>query len=65
MTITDLLKELSNITNNDNPDKIRKLILSTRATIIIPTLVLGKGCYIYRATPITDIADINESTSVH
>lgn len=61
MTITDLLKDLSNITNNDNPDKIRKLILSTRATIIIPTLVLGKGCYIYRATPITDIADINES----
>lgn len=60
MTITDLLKGLSN-TNNDNPDKIRKLILSTRTKIIIPKLVLGKGCYIYRATPITSIADINDS----
>lgn len=41
MTITDLLKELSNITNNDNPDKIRKLILSTRATIIISYIGFG------------------------
>ncbi len=61
MTTTDLLKDLSNITNKDNPDKIRKLILSTRAKIIIPKLVLGKGCYIYRATPITNISDINDS----
>ena len=34
MTTTDLLKDLSNITNKDNPDKIRKLFLSTRAKII-------------------------------
>lgn len=62
MTITDLLQGLSNITNNDNPDKVRELILSTtRAKIVIPKLVLGKGSYIYRATPITNIADINDS----
>ena len=24
-------------------------------------MVLGKGCYIYRATPITNISDINDS----
>lgn len=59
MTTTDLLKGLSNITSNDNPDKIRKLILSTRTKIIIPKLVLGEGSYIYRATPITNIADVN------
>lgn len=61
MTITDLLQSLSNITNNDNPDKVRKLILSTRAKIVVPTLVLGKGCYIYRATPITNISDIHDT----
>lgn len=60
MTTSDLLKNLSNITNNDTPDKVRELILSTRAKIIIPKLVLGKGSFIYRATSITDITDIND-----
>lgn len=59
MTTTDLLKSLSSVTNNDNPEKIRKLILSTRAKIVIPKLVLGEGKYIYRATPINNIVDVS------
>ena len=31
MTTTDLLKDLSNITNKDNPDKIRKLIVINKS----------------------------------
>ncbi len=58
MNINKLLRELSNITPNDKPDKIRELILSTKAKIIVPKLLLEKGSVIFRASPIDDISEV-------
>ncbi len=59
MNVNDLLCELSNITHDDNPDKIRKLFSSTRARLVVPKLVLEKGNIIFRASLITNISEIN------
>lgn len=58
MTTTELLAALSNITEKDDPRRIKDLILSTQAQLIIPILILGKGTRIFRASSVTDINDI-------
>jgi len=58
MDIKDLVSELSQITNSDNPDKIKRLLLSIKGKIVIPTLILGKGSRIFRASHINNISDI-------